>query len=138
MAVKIVRGRALSTLSLTPLIDIVFLLLIFFLVATRFAEEDRKLEVQLPTASEAQPMTEEPDEIAININEEGRFFVGGKFIDEKELFELLRTARINNPVGQPVVIRADERVPFAFVAQVMNLCNKAGIFNYTVATEGAT
>ena len=70
--------------------------------------------------------------------EEGKFFVGGKFIDEKELFELLRTARINNPVGQPVVIRADERVPFAFVAQVMNLCNKAGIFNYTVATEGAT
>ena len=138
MAIKIDPGRALSMLSLTPLIDIVFLLLIFFLVATRFAEEDRKLEVQLPTASEAQPMTEQPDEIAINITEEGRFFVGGKFMEEDELFELLRTARINNPVGQPVMIRADERVPFAFVATAMNLCAKAGIFNYTVDTQGAT
>lgn len=136
MAVKISKGRALGTLSLTPLIDIVFLLLIFFLVATRFAEEDRKLEVQLPTASDAQPVTEQPQEIAINIDQEGRFFVGGQFVDEGELFELLRTARINNPLGQPVVIRADERVPFQFVAAVMNLCNRAGILNYTVATSG--
>jgi biopolymer transport protein ExbD len=136
MAVNIRKGRALATLSLTPLIDIVFLLLIFFLVATRFAEEDRKLEVQLPTASEAQPVTEQPQEIAINIDDQGRFFVGGQYVEEDELFQLLQSARINNPLGQPVVIRADQRVPFQFVALVMNLCNRAGIFNYTVATSG--
>lgn len=136
MAVNIRKGRALATLSLTPLIDIVFLLLIFFLVATRFAEEDRKLEVQLPTASEAQPVTEQPQEIAINIDDQGRFFVGGQYVEEDELFQLLQSARINNPLGQPVVIRADQRVPFQFVALVMNLCNQAGIFNYTVATSG--
>jgi biopolymer transport protein ExbD len=136
MAVNIRKGRALATLSLTPLIDIVFLLLIFFLVATRFAEEDRKLEVQLPTASDAQPVTEQPQEIAINIDDQGRFFVGGQYVEEDELFQLLQSARINNPLGQPVVIRADQRVPFQFVALVMNLCNRAGIFNYTVATSG--
>ena len=136
MTVNIRKGRALATLSLTPLIDIVFLLLIFFLVATRFAEEDRKLEVQLPTASDAQPVTEQPREIAINIDDQGRFFVGGQYVDEEELFQLLQSARINNPLGQPVVIRADQRVPFQFVALVMNLCNRAGIFNYTVATSG--
>ena len=136
MAVNIRKGRALATLSLTPLIDIVFLLLIFFLLATRFAEEDRKLEVQLPTASDAQPVTEQPQEIAINIDDQGRFFVGGQYVEEDELFQLLQSARINNPLGQPVVIRADQRVPFQFVALVMNLCNRAGIFNYTVATSG--
>ena len=51
MAVKIKKGTALGALSLTPLIDIVFLLLIFFLVATRFAEEDRERDVELPSAS---------------------------------------------------------------------------------------
>ena len=45
MAVKIKQGRALAALSMTPLIDVVFLLLIFFLVATRFEQEDRALEV---------------------------------------------------------------------------------------------
>ena len=53
MAVKIDKGSALDSLSLTPLIDIVFLLLIFFLVATKFAEEERELAVMLPEASEA-------------------------------------------------------------------------------------
>ena len=53
MAVKIKNSRALGTLSLTPLIDVVFLLLVFFLVATRFAQEDRELDVLLPSASTA-------------------------------------------------------------------------------------
>ena len=57
MAVRIDKGSALDSLSLTPLIDIVFLLLIFFLVATKFAEEERELAVMLPEASEAQPLS---------------------------------------------------------------------------------
>ena len=52
MAVRIRKSSVLQSLSLTPLIDVVFLLLVFFLVATRFAEEDRQLDVKLPTASE--------------------------------------------------------------------------------------
>ena len=56
MAIKLKQGRALGSLSLTPLIDVVFLLLIFFLVATRFAQEDRELDVELPSASEAKPL----------------------------------------------------------------------------------
>ena len=48
MAVKIKKGNALSALSLTPLIDVVFLLLVFFLVTTRFAQEDYELSVVLP------------------------------------------------------------------------------------------
>ena len=71
MAVKIRSSRALGTLNLTPLIDVVFLLLVFFLVATRFAEEDRELDVLLPSASEAAAVTAEPNELAINISETG-------------------------------------------------------------------
>ena len=53
MAVNIDKGRALDSINMTPVIDMVFLLLIFFLVASQFAEEERSLEVVLPSASEA-------------------------------------------------------------------------------------
>ena len=135
MAVKLKQGKALAALSLTPLIDVVFLLLIFFLVATRFEQEDRELDVVLPSASEAKPMTVQPQELFVNIAQDGQVFVGGKVLDEQELLRLLQETAVNK-VGQSVIIRADERVPFSFVALVMNLCNRAGIFDYTVATQG--
>ena len=135
MAVKIKQGKALAALSMTPLIDVVFLLLIFFLVATRFEQEDRELVVVLPSASEAQPMTVQPEELFVNIAEDGKIFVGGKVLGQEELLRLLEQTAVNR-VGQSVIIRADERVQFSYVALVMNLCNQAGIFDYTVATKG--
>ena len=71
MAVAIKRGRALDALSLTPLIDVVFLLLIFFLVASRLSQEDMELDIPLPSAANAMPMTEEPQEMIVNIDENG-------------------------------------------------------------------
>ncbi|MEC7566129.1 MAG: biopolymer transporter ExbD [Planctomycetota bacterium] len=136
MAVKIRSSRALGTLNLTPLIDVVFLLLVFFLVATRFAEEDRELDVLLPSASEAAAVTAESNELAINISETGSFYVGGKTVNEAGLLAILNSASSNNPLGQTVIIRADQRVPFQFVTTAMNLCNLAGIHDYTIATDG--
>ena len=81
MAVKIKKGTAIGTLTLTPLIDVVFLLLIFFLVATRFAQEDRELDVMLPAASEAKPLTVQPKEMFINVDHGGRYFVDGKTLN---------------------------------------------------------
>ena len=136
MAVKLKKGAALASLSLTPLIDVVFLLLIFFLVATRFAQEDRELDVVLTSASEAQPLTVQPKELFINIDHDGRFFVDGRALTEAEVERVLERAVTNNPVNQSVIIRADKRVAFDAVVTVMNLCNKAGIFDYSVTTQG--
>ena len=138
MAVKINKGSALEGLSLTPLIDIVFLLLIFFLVATRFAEEDRELDVQLPDASEAQPLTKKPRELFININKEGKYYVTGKIVTLAELHPILNAAYVNNPGRTSVVIRADKRVVWQFVVSVMNACNKAKIRDYSVTTSKGT
>ncbi len=71
MAVELKKGRALESLSMTPFIDIVFILLFFFLVAARFAQEDRELPVQLPTAKSAVPMTMEPQVLVVGIAEKG-------------------------------------------------------------------
>jgi biopolymer transport protein ExbD len=136
MTVNIKRGTALGSLSLTPLIDVVFLLLIFFLVATRFAQEDRELDVPLPDASEAKPLTVAPKEIFINIDQEGRYYVDRQFLEAAELEALLVRAATNNPLRQSVVIRADKRVPFDHVVRAINLCKKSGIRDYMANTKG--
>ncbi len=136
MAVKIKKGTAISTLSLTPLIDVVFLLLIFFLVATRFAQEDREIDVPLPDASEAMPLTIAPKELFVNIDQQGQFLVNGQSLDASELEEVLVRAATNNPGNQSVIIRADKRVPFEFVVQAINLCKRAGIHDYMANTSG--
>ena len=136
MAVKIDKGAALSAVSITPLIDVVFLLLIFFLVASRFAEEDRELEMDLPTAAEAKPLVAEPKELFVNINQSGTFFIGGKMLDIDGVEQVLRQAVQDNPRGQSVIIRADRRSELEAVVQTINLCNKFGVRHRLTTTGG--
>ena len=135
MAVKIDKGSALDSLSLTPLIDIVFLLLIFFLVATKFAEEERELAVMLPEASEAQPLTSQPRELFVNIDRMGAYFVTGKVVDIAELAQVLKRAWVNNPGQQSVIIRADKRCRWEPIVAAVNACNKARIRDYRITTR---
>jgi len=136
MPVHIKKGTALNSLSMTPLLDIVFLLLIFFLVATRFAEEDRELEVMLPTASEAKPLIDKPKEIFINIDDMGIYFVGNSKVDIENMEKLLASADMNNPMGQTVVIRADKRCTWDAVVAAINACHRAGIHDIRPTTAG--
>lgn len=134
MAVTFKKGRAIGALSLTPLIDVVFLLLIFFLVATRFAEEEREMDVVLPEASAARPMIVEPKQLFVNIDRDGRYFVSGAELDPMQLEQALFQAWTNNPTQQEVIIRGDKSAAWEHIALAMNLCNKANIRNYKVAT----
>ncbi len=134
MVVKINKGLVLSSVALMPLLDVIFLLLIFFLVATRFAEEERELDVLLPDASEAQPLTSKPSELFINIDQQGRYYVTGKILAAEELERTLKAASVNNPGRASVIIRADKRVAWSYVVAAMNACNKARIRDYRVTT----
>jgi biopolymer transport protein ExbD len=135
MTVQIKRSSAAGTLSLTPLIDVVFLLLIFFLVTSRFDEEERRLPIELPIATSATPMTQRPREVTVDINREGGFYVNGKALSPEELEETLRRAVASNPTNQMVVIRADAGVPFQPVVSVMDMCNRTGVAEYTTTTK---
>ena len=127
------RRRALDVLNMTPMIDVVFLLLIFFLVATRLDEEEQQLQVVLPQASEAKPLVSQPEELFVSVDGEGRFFIGDRRLATGELNQMLRQAAADNPGRQSVVIRADKECVWEHVVQVMNLCNQAGINDYRVA-----
>ena len=135
MAVKLNRPSAIGALSITPLIDVVFLLLIFFLVATRFSEEERQLELDLPEATEALPAAIQPNEIVINIDAQGQYYIEGKFRQLEQVEQILRRAQTNNPLSQTVVIRADQAADWDFVLTAFNLCKKVGIQEYTATTD---
>ena len=148
MAVNIDKGSALAGLSLTPLIDIAFLLLIVFLVATKFSEEEYEMNALLPDASEAKPLTEEPKGIIINVlylaenkanasipeRRQLRYFVTGKKLTVGQLEQVLRKLHVDNP-GRSALIRADKRCLWEFVVAAMNACKKAKIRDYTVTVK---
>ena len=135
MAVQVRKSAAIGSLTITPLIDVVFLLLIFFLVASRFSEEERQLDLNLPSVSEAMSVTAPINEIVINIDAQGQFFIDGAFRKVEQVEQILTRARSNNPLSQAVVIRADKKTDWDYVATAMNLCKKVGIEDFSATTD---
>lgn len=134
MSVKINKGNTLASLNITPLVDVVFLLLIFFLVATKFDEEESALDIQLPQATEAVPIWSEPQAIVININRNGEIFIAGKKMETPEMQEVLSSAWENPVADSSVIIRGDERAPFGAVVAAADLCRKLNL-NYSTITR---
>lgn len=134
MSVNIKKGTASQALTMTPLIDVVFLLLIFFLVATRFEEADRQLDVTLPSAEQAQPDVLRPNDLMVDMNDSGTCFVEGREVDFAALENVIRDRVASNPNTQAVKIRADKRVTLQGVVTVMNLCKRYGA-EYSITTE---
>jgi len=135
MAIQIKKGRALDALNLTPLIDVVFLLLIFFLVATRFSQDDRELPVQLPSAASAVPMTAEPTEMVVNVDAAGQYMILGEIMGLDRVEMVMRRAVADNPLNQMVIIRGDRTVAFQAIVSIMDLCTKLKVPSYKISTE---
>ena len=119
--------------NLTPVIDVVFLLLIFFLVATRFDQQERELSTVLPEEAQAEPLSMPPREIVVNVTSDGKYIVMRKEIDESQLAQMLRQASDKNPGTQAVLIRGDANSAWRYGVRVMGLCNRAKITDYRVA-----
>jgi len=135
MSVVLKKSRVLDSLSMTPLIDVVFILLIFFLVTARFVQEDRELPVQLPSAKSAVPMTMEPQIMVVGIDAKGQFVIDGKTLLIEQVETRIRQEVTNNPLNQTVIIRGDRRVPFQHVVSVMDICQRLKVPTYKVTTS---
>jgi len=132
MAAKIKKGAS-GTMDMTPMIDVVFQLMIFFLVATKLDEAEREFPVALPTATEAKPFTSKPNEVFVNIERSGRYFVQGRFVTLEELQQVLRQSAANNPT-QTVRIRSDQEAQTKFLVAAINATVNAGIRDYRIDT----
>jgi biopolymer transport protein ExbD len=135
MAVKIKKGSDMMQIPVIPLVDTVFNLLIFFLVATKVAEAERELPITPPNASEAQALTVRPKELVVNIDQGGNLFLAAQPVTLHELDQALNTAFVNNHGRTPVTIRADERAKWKTVVAVLNSCKKNKVREYHVTTR---
>ncbi len=114
------------SIDLTPIIDMVFLLLIFFLVATTFHQTEREMQVALPAATSAGPISATLREIIVNVDAEGRIIVNGRTIDAQELRSLIERAVAGNP-QQKVTVRGDRRTAYVNVIRVLDVCKGSGV-----------
>ena len=114
------------SIELTPIIDMVFLLLIFFLVATTFHQTEREMQIALPSAASAGPISAAMREVIINVDVNGRIIVNGAVLDSEELESLIETAVSENP-DQKVTVRADRDTIYAHVVNVLDISKGAGI-----------
>ena len=109
-------------INLTPLIDVVFLLLIFFMVTTTFATIRYGMRVDLPTTTTPQEKIKQ--NIVVSINKDGKIYLGKKWVSEKQLVSLL--SQEIKKKGTLVIVNADRDVTHGKVVRVMDLAKKAG------------
>jgi biopolymer transport protein ExbD len=115
-----------ASIDMTPLIDMMFLLLIFFLVATTFHQEEREMQVALPFAEASGPISTTLREIIINVDEQGVIIVSGRPIEPGALRTMIEDAVATNP-GQKVTVRGDRDAVYAHVVRALDICKGAGI-----------
>ncbi|MGB2600232.1 MAG: biopolymer transporter ExbD [Candidatus Omnitrophota bacterium] len=121
------------TIQMAPLIDIIFLLLIFFMSASIFYQLETELNITVPTAEEGADMRRAPGEIIVNVLKDGAVVVNQRKLTYKELGRML--ARVSELYkGQPIIIRADRETYHKHVIKVLDICAGTDIWNVSFAT----
>ena len=130
------KGKSRSPgLALTSMLDVIFLLLCFFVTVSVFSQWENEISIKLPSATTAEEPDRLPGEIVVNLAKDGRVSVNGKVLTLDEL--KVRLARIAKFYpGQPVIIRADKDVRYEALVVVIDTCRAADVWNFSLATEG--
>ncbi|MFP6656876.1 MAG: biopolymer transporter ExbD [Pirellulales bacterium] len=122
------------TLNLTPMIDIVFLLIIFFMVGTKFSELERKIGLQVPSVSSNGTLSSEPEKRVVNVYRDGRIELDDQPVSLQQLTQNLTAAREQySRLG--VLIRGDADSRHQAVINVLNSCKEARIARMAVAVR---
>ena len=121
-------------IQLAPMIDILLLLLSFFIISWQFTKSETELNVSVPTAQEGAEPERVRSEIIINVLADGVIRVEGTAVDRQQLFDKLSAIAKQYP-NQPVRIRADANVVYQRIVEVIDTCQKAGIWNIYFATQ---
>ena len=125
------RKRADTNLNIAPLIDIVFLLLIFFVLSSHFVS-NKGFKVKLPKAVQAQ--TQKNEQVTIFINKEGDIVLNDSKVGLDQLRELIR-AELGKANSKTVVIKADEDVLLGLAVKVMDIAKEANADGLVIATK---
>jgi biopolymer transport protein ExbD len=125
------------TLNLTPMIDIVFLLIIFFMVGTKFTEIEQKLEVSIPEVAGGATVVTETQQCVIAVFHDGRVSVDDDVMEIHELEQNLNQ-RLSGGAELHVIIRGDAEGAFQNVANVLSACRRAGVNDLGISVRMAS
>lgn len=120
-------------IQLAPLVDVLLLLLIFFLLTWNAARNENELDVKVPKAASAKEHVAPIGDVVVNVKSDGTIVVNRRTLTGPELNELLKGLVALSP-EQAVVIRGDEVGAYKNIIGVLNICTEAGITNVAFAT----
>jgi biopolymer transport protein TolR len=120
------KGGAIADINVTPMADIMIVLLIIFMVITPMLQKQGNLK--LPAAANTKERKDEPKSVAVGMEKTGRIFLGTKQIELNELVPQLREKLEDMPDQEKMIyLRADEELAYSEVMKVMDLCREAGV-----------
>ena len=132
------RTKEEPTVDMTSLIDVVFLLLLFFMVSTTF-ERQALMKVELPEASVVEDRVEVPDGLELVIDGEGHMYLNDQRLIDSEPRTI--RAAMQQEAGEnrdlPLILRADRQTPHHFVVTAMDVAAQLGFRNLSIATDRA-
>ncbi|KJJ83276.1 Biopolymer transport protein ExbD/TolR [Candidatus Omnitrophus magneticus] len=118
---------------MTPLIDMMFILVIFLMCGFVFFQIEAELDIAIPKSKESTQTERMPGEIIINVRESGEIIVNQRSLTCDDLSSILKKVS-ELYKGQPVIIRGDENTKHKFIIQILDLCAGANIWNVSFAT----
>ena len=128
------RSRA-PQLALTSMLDVIFLLLCFFVTVSVFSQWESEISIKLPSATTAEEPDRLPGEIIVNLDRDGKVSVNGKALELGDLEARLAKVSKFYP-DQAVIIRADKEVRYERLVAVIDTCRAANVWNFSFATDG--
>ena len=139
MRVPTNMSRGSAGFNMTPMIDVVFLLIIFFLVSSHLAQQEVQLDLDLPGAGTGQRAEEdETRRLVVNVlpEAEGAVMVGGRLMRDDDLAQLIDFENRRSGSQLEVRIRSDRKVPYRVVEPIMVACARSGVWRVTFAVVG--
>ena len=122
-------------LALTSMLDVIFLLLCFFVTVSVFSQWENEISIKLPEAATSDEPNRLPGEIVVNLAKDGRMTVNGRAMSHEALKTSLAKIAKLFP-GQAVIIRADKEVRYETLVGVIDTCRAADVWNFSLATSG--
>lgn len=123
-----------TSIELTSMLDVIFLLLCFFVTISVFSQWESEISIKLPTAGTAETPDRMPGEVIVNLTKDGTISVNGVKLSLEDLKSRLSKVAEYYP-GQPVIIRADRDTKYDMLIKLVDTCRAADIWNFSLATE---
>jgi biopolymer transport protein ExbD len=127
------KPRRKATINLTSLIDVLFLLLTFFLVSTTFIEQS-VLKVELPSMQNADRVRQEK-RFVLNVSRDGQMVYNGEVVGSDDLKSLLTQSAREVDASGGLILRADQRLPYGDVMGILDVIKGSGVRRFVIATE---